>query len=55
MVATVRAERLEAPRPRLDRLEAPRPRLEADKRRVVLLRAMWERHDLDGRERDAGR
>jgi hypothetical protein len=52
MVATVRAERLEAPRPRLDRLEAPRPPLE---RRVVLLRAMWARHDLDGRERDAGR
>lgn len=46
MVATVKAERLEAPRSRLDALEA-------DKRRVVLLRAMWARHDLDGRERHA--
>lgn len=41
MVATVKPERI----------KPPAPDLKADERRVVLLRALWARHDLDGKER----
>lgn len=36
---------------RHERIDAPRLDLKADERRVVLLRALWARHDLDGKER----
>lgn len=38
---------------RHERIAPPRPALEAEERRVFLLRALWARHDLDGKERRA--
>lgn len=40
---------------RHERLKPPAPGDKAEERRIVLLRALWARHELDGRERNAGR
>lgn len=40
---------------RHERIKPPALPLKAEERRIVLLRALWARHELDGRERDAGR
>lgn len=40
---------------RHERLKPPAPSDKAEERRIVLLRALWARHELDGRERNAGR
>lgn len=35
---------------RHERLKTPAPSDKAEERRIVLLRALWARHDLEGRE-----
>lgn len=40
---------------RYERIKPPAPSAKAEERRVYLLRALWARHELDGRERNAGR
>lgn len=40
---------------RHERLKTPAPGDKAEERRIVLLRALWARHELDGKESADGR